>query len=432
MPREAVLPADLSQQFIAAYEAVAGRPAIPDWYLNLPKEPRPISEAERIEGLAAIWAHARASFAFWTDFPEDLNWDAEFRRFLPLVAAADDPAEYYRLLRRFTALLREGHSYVMQPPWIDNRVRPAVGINPVEGQPVVVRGNGLPVGAVITSVDDVPVTELLPDLLALACSAADHSRLCQAMGALLEGPRGSQVRVGARLPDGAETVAILTRDGALPAAPLFEREDLPGGVALVRIGAWHPERVVELFHQAFPDFLGVRGIIFDLRRNGGGNSAFGDAVLARLIDQPVERNIVSYQPLHWGSMQGLGLGAPVLTEHWRPLAPDTTRPRYAGPVAVLTGMQTVSAGEDFAATFRLAGRGPLVGEPTAGSTGTPAIFPLPGGGVGAVSSTRCVYPGRAAFHGCGLAPDVPVSPTIAGLAAGRDEVLEAALAVLKA
>lgn len=72
------------------------------------------------------------------------------------------------------------------------------------------------------------------------------------------------------------------------------------------------------------------------------------------------------------------------------------------------------------------------GEPTAGSTGTPAIFPLPGGGVGAVSSTRCVYPGRAAFHGTGLAPDLPVAPTIAGLAAGRDEALEAAIAALKA
>lgn len=432
MQRQAVLPAEISQQFMQTYEAVAGSQAVPGWYQNLPKEPQPISEADRTQGLATIWANARASFAFWADFPADVDWDAEFRRFLPLVAAATDPAEYYRLLRRFTALLREGHSYVMQPPWIDNRVRPAIALYPVEGKPVVVRGNGLPAGTVITSVDDIPVADLLAERLAEACSTTDHHRLLRAMGALLEGPRGTQVRVGARLPDGTETVVTLTRDGALPPAPLFEREDLPGGVVLVRITAWHAERVVSQFHEGFPNFEGVRGLIIDMRRNSGGNSAFGDAILARLIDGPVERGVISYHHLHWGVMQGLELGAPVLTEHWKPLAPDADRPRFAGPVAVLTDMNTISAGEDFAATFRLTGRGLLVGEPTAGSTGTPVIFPLPGGGVGTVSSTRCVYPGRAAFHGQGLAPDMPVAPTVAGIAAGRDEVLEAALAALKA
>ncbi|MDF2626459.1 MAG: hypothetical protein K0R39_290 [Symbiobacteriaceae bacterium] len=430
MPREAILPPEISQQFLQAFEAVAGSPSIPDWYLNLPKEPCPISEAERMQGLATIWAQARASFAFWAELPAELDWDAEFRRFLPLVAAAADPADYYRLLRCFIALLREGHSYIMQPPWIDNRVRPALAIYPVEGQPVVIRGNALPIGTVITSVDDTPVEAMLPGLLKLACAAPEHSRLTQAMGALLEGPRGTQVRVGARRPDGTESTVTVTRDGALAPVALCEREDLPGGATVVRIGAWHPETVVDLFNEAFPHFEGVRGLIIDLRRNGGGNSAFGDAVLARLIDEPVEGRGVSYHPLHWGSMQGLGQGAPVLTEHWKPVAPDLARPRFAGPVAVLTGMQTVSAGEDFAAAFRLADRGPLVGELTAGSTGTPAIFPLPGGGVGAVSSTRCAYRGRAAFQGRGLAPDVPVAPTIAGLAAGRDEVLEAALAAL--
>lgn len=124
-PPEAVLSADLSQQFMQAYESITGSPGVPDWYLKLPKEPQAISEADRIQGLATIWAQARASYAFWADFPAGQDRDAEFRRFLPLVAAAADPAEYYRLLRRFTALLREGHSYVMQPSWIGNRVRPA-------------------------------------------------------------------------------------------------------------------------------------------------------------------------------------------------------------------------------------------------------------------------------------------------------------------
>jgi C-terminal processing protease CtpA/Prc len=37
---------------------------------------------------------------------------------------------------------------------------------------------------------------------------------------------------------------------------------------------------------------------------------------------------------------------------------------------------------------------------------------------------------RTSFHAIGIQPDVPVTPTIAGLRGGRDEVLEKALAIV--
>ncbi|WP_432378347.1 S41 family peptidase [Duganella sp. P38] len=103
---------------------------------------------------------------------------------------------------------------------------------------------------------------------------------------------------------------------------------------------------------------------------------------------------------------------------------------YDGPVAVLTGPQTYSAGEDFVLSFTIMQRGLTIGEATGGSTGQAINFTLPGGGAARVCAKRDTYPDGREFVGAGVAPSVEVRQTVAGLRAGRDPVLERALAEL--
>ena len=175
----------------------------------------------------------------------------------------------------------------------------------------------------------------------------------------------------------------------------------------------------------------VTGLIVDLRENFGGDSRLGEAVLARLIDHPAPTGRVR-MPLYWGSMVVWDRHRPVVVAPGRPVEPDPVRPRYRGPLAVLTGTRTVSAAEDFCVAFRAAGRGPIIGEKTAGTTGNPSVVGLPGGGLGFICATRCTHPDGTAFVGRGIEPDIPVSPTVAGVAAGKDEVLERARVALEA
>lgn len=46
----------------------------------------------------------------------EIDWNAEYMRFLPLVIEAKSDLEYYLLLMRFYALLRDGHTSVIPPP----------------------------------------------------------------------------------------------------------------------------------------------------------------------------------------------------------------------------------------------------------------------------------------------------------------------------
>jgi C-terminal processing protease CtpA/Prc len=116
-------------------------------------------------------------------------------------------------------------------------------------------------------------------------------------------------------------------------------------------------------------------------------------------------------------------------------APDVVQPdpqrQYDKPVLVLTGAATYSAAEDFAVAFDGMQRGALVGEATGGSTGQPLVIKLPGGGGARICTKQDSYPDGRVFVGVGVQPQHIVKQTVDGVRAGRDEVLEAALAQLQ-
>ena len=99
---------------------------------------------------------------------------------------------------------------------------------------------------------------------------------------------------------------------------------------------------------------------------------------------------------------------------------------------MLTSAGTYSAAEDFMVAYEGMQRGPIVGGATGGSTGQPLFVQLPGGGMARICTKADTYPDGRAWVGRGIQPTVKAAPTVADLRRGRDTVLEAALAALKA
>jgi C-terminal processing protease CtpA/Prc len=93
--------------------------------------------------------------------------------------------------------------------------------------------------------------------------------------------------------------------------------------------------------------------------------------------------------------------------------PAAARDRFAGPLVVLTGIHTVSAGEVL--TLMLTGRRPApvrIGEPTQGVFADELVRRLPNGWIFQLSSERYTDPAGRVYEGPGIAPDetVPVYP----------------------
>lgn len=77
--------------------------------------------------------------------------------------------------------------------------------------------------------------------------------------------------------------------------------------------------------------------------------------------------------------------------------------------------------------FRATSRAMVVGSSTAGADGNVSRFPLPGGLGSMISGIGVFYPDKKPTQRTGIVPNVEVKPTIEGIRAGRDEVLEEAL-----
>lgn len=167
-----------------------------------------------------------------------------------------------------------------------------------------------------------------------------------------------------------------------------------------------------------------------MRRNQGGNSINGFAVIALLIAEPTTLTSAERTRVYKPTERVRGIA-----EEWYEYPRDRIEPRggkpYLGPVVVLMGAGTFSAAEDFLVPLRAMKRATLIGSATAGSTGQPLSVGLYG-----TNARICTkwdrFPDGTEFVGVGIQPDIRVEPTRADIAAGRDPVLDRAVELLTA
>ena len=168
----------------------------------------------------------------------------------------------------------------------------------------------------------------------------------------------------------------------------------------------------------------ARGVVVDMRGYPGGLSyrdqqeaigrITGGAALSGHLVTPV-----------W---LGAGREASVeVQQTW----PAPTGPALEVPVMWLVGPHTVSQAEHVSQVVVGSGAVTVVGRPSAATNGNITGVELPGRIVATFTGMRVTNPDGSRFHGVGIVPDVTVEPTPEGVAAGRDEILEAALAALE-
>ena len=98
---------------------------------------------------------------------------------------------------------------------------------------------------------------------------------------------------------------------------------------------------------------------------------------------------------------------------------------------MLMDERTQSQAEHTGLFFKAANGTTFVGSPTSGANGSVTDLVLPGRITITFTGGAVRHPDGRQLQRIGLQPDVPVTPTVAGIRAGRDEVLEKALEYLE-
>jgi C-terminal processing protease CtpA/Prc len=111
--------------------------------------------------------------------------------------------------------------------------------------------------------------------------------------------------------------------------------------------------------------------------------------------------------------------------------PTTFKPRYKGKTVMLIDERAISQSEHSGLFYRAANGTKFIGSPTAGANGDVTYFMAPGDIRINFSGHDVRWPDGKQLQRVGLTPDIEVRPTIEGIRAGRDEILERAVKYLE-
>jgi len=396
---------------------------------------------------AGVWAEARYNYAYWD--AARANWDSAFAATVTYAGQRPPPTDvqYFHRLRRWGALLNDGQLEILPPATIANRIaRPPLALRSIERRPFImdyVANDEMRVArperlAEILAVQSIPAAVWIRDSVLPEISAAtEPSRWDRAVAQMLEGEHGTALHLLLRLPGGAERGVSVTRSMALDGRspldrPALDADTLPDGVIWMRVNSFADPDVLTQFDRALGDAAreGVRhrGLILDLRETTWTviGREHAHALLARLIERPFltsRRRIPLYRAdslSGWVNMPSDTIWPPVRRE----------RLAYTGPVVVLSSTRTAGAAEDFLVAFQAGGRGPIIGEASAGRTGKTAILTLAGGWKLRMTVSRDAFPDGKEFVPTGIAPQFPVDVRVEDVLAGRDAPLDRARAYL--
>jgi len=103
---------------------------------------------------------------------------------------------------------------------------------------------------------------------------------------------------------------------------------------------------------------------------------------------------------------------------------------YKGKMVILINETTQSQAEYTTMALRTAPNAVVIGSTTAGADGNVSQFTLPGGIKTMISGIGVYYPDGTETQRIGIVPDVLSTPTIKGIAEGKDEVLEKAIEII--
>lgn len=365
-----------------------------------------------------------------------LDWQAEREKFRPLAAEAKSTADFYNVLRRMLGSLRDAHTRVYAPDERFDWRRPrfisvGLSVREVGGLPVVVsverdseaESAGLRAGDVITSIDHEPALDVFARRLKEqgASSGATAARL-QAMARLFDGAADSSVNVSWINADAKPRTAKLTRRWRVRDTALRVRR-VRGPLGIIELDVFTQSVAVDLVRALNGKLRDVRGLIVDLRQNGGGEteamteiaSAFLPAgkSLGRFTDRSGR---VQFEPYTRSAML---------------FAPDAIK-TFNAPVIILTSERTSSAAEIFVAALKEARRARVLGQNTCGCVlAIRRRHTLPDGGELDISEMDYRTAAGIRLEGTGLAPDETITLERQDLRARRDRAIERASDILQ-
>jgi len=364
-----------------------------------------------------------------------IDWNAPRTMFRRAAADASGSRELYEVLHRMVASLRDAHTRVYSPDekfdwWNPRFVSFGLTIREIEGLPTVVQVDpnseparaGIRAGDQLESVDGVPASQLIQQKLGTnqPRASTNRSERFRAIATLLEGAAGSSAKLSWKGSDGKVKAATFTRywnQRQLGFRINRERHNY----LIIELEAFTQSLVLDLLRALKDKLIKARGVVLDLRKNGGGDADAMAELASIFLGQGV--SLGRFTDRTGASFQLITHAKSAFLASW-------TSPTEL-PLAVLMSERTSSAAEILAAALQAQGRAKLVGSATCGCVlAIRSRHTLPDDGVLDVSEFDYQTAAGIRLEGRGVQPEQPVLIERRDLYSKRDRARQKALDIL--
>lgn len=352
------------------------------------------------------------------------DWAGALPKYLQRAASDADDIAFARTLKLMIAELKDGHGSMMyrftrypgraplRVEWIENKVV-ITGVGPELGLE-------LKAGDEIVRIGERPVVDAITEAEQSISAATPRWRRFVATRDLLNGPQGESVMLTV-LPPGAKLTRSVkvTFQAAMRPIPSDPRPEK--SIAELAPGIWYVDvtrATDELLETSIPKLKEAKGIVFDIR----GYPRVRPDWLTHLTGKPL-KSAQWHVPLvrYPGKMEFERSG------EWD-LPPK--EPYFGAKKVFLTNGSAISYAESTMGIVEYYRMGAIVGEATAGTNGNVISIQLPGGYTAMFTGMKVLKHDGTQHHMVGIQATIPCTRTQAGVAAGRDELLERALKAL--
>lgn len=406
---------------------------------TLPDDYQPLAtnRATRLGEVIAIWTALQHFFPHFD--VANTEWDTVLPQVLGEAAVAEDEIDYGVVLERIMAPLNDSHAYAIGMPATvrDTLARVPIELAWVEEQ-VIVTGvftEGTPIsnGDVLIAIDGRPIQEVVTEMEARTSGSTDMFRRRMALQKPLYGAKDTPIELTLRSATNGEYTVTLRYNQSNP--EWYQR------VTLIH-------EALEPISEVAPDiyYISMGRLDLNLLRSMEAELEMAKGIIIDMREYPAQVSWGTKLMLMPELMNGPLFSTPIIRfpnqEQWEYPPPDIY---FDGgtpiqvPKVYLIDDRTLSQGEHWVSMIQHNQNAedpaqewfPLVGERTAGSNGEPVAYRSPSGYALQWTGKKAYRPDGVDFQGNGVEPDYEVSPTIQGIAEGRDEVLDFAIHLLQ-
>lgn len=346
------------------------------------------------------------------------GWDMRMSDFIAMLEHAATRSEYELALAEIVASLNDGHAVVdgnairalrgtAAPPFRLTFFDEAAVVTSVRSGT-----SGVTPGEELLRIDGRDVAARIAELARYTSAATEGARRDAIARDLPNGANGSQATFTFRRPDGTQHDVTLTRSTSVDVETSKPWRVLEGNVGYVDAARLSSAQVALLFEE----IAQTRAVIIDLRSSS--SPAHRDLV-TRFSNDGTKATAAVRVPLLVG-------GAFQHSDSFRTAGDDPVA-KYAGRTIALIDERTLGAAEETAIALSSVANARFVGSASGGTSGPDSSLVVPGGIRLRFSAVDLRHVSGNPVQGVGIVPDVFVRPTVAGLAEGRDEILQRAL-----